>query len=358
MDLIDNIQALAARVEKQAEYIATEEATKMAFVAPFISALGYDVFNPTEVTPELVADIGTKKGEKVDYAIIVDGEPVVLFECKSVKTSLESHNSQLYRYFNAVKAARIGVLTNGSTYQFFSDLEAPNVMDGKPFLEFDLNAVTPDIVLELKRLTKSEFDLDGMLAAAVELKYLREVKSILSQEFNDPSDEFVKFVARRVHKGMVTQGVREQFEAIIKKAFKQILSERISARLKAAMEEEAKQALSAMEVSAPKAQEEEGDGIDTTAEEKEAYYIVRAICRRFVEGRRIVHRDTKSYFGILLDDNNRKPICRLHFNNPKRLFIGLFDENKSEKRIPLEDLSEIYNYAERIKATIDSYESK
>ncbi len=73
MDFIDHIRDLSARIQKQANGIQTEEATKNAFIMPFIGALGYNVFDPTKVTPELVADVGTKKGEKVDYAILING---------------------------------------------------------------------------------------------------------------------------------------------------------------------------------------------------------------------------------------------------------------------------------------------
>ncbi|MCI5139368.1 MAG: hypothetical protein D3922_13380 [Candidatus Electrothrix sp. AR1] len=82
MDLIDKIKELAVRIPKQIEHIQTEEATKNAFIMPFISALGYDIFNPMEVIPEFTADIGTKKGEKVDYAIKKDDDIIILIECK------------------------------------------------------------------------------------------------------------------------------------------------------------------------------------------------------------------------------------------------------------------------------------
>src|SRR4051812_29387574 len=111
MDLIDQLKALSARLNTTKSLIQTEEATKNAMVMPFIQILGYNVFDPTEVTPELVADIGTKKGEKVDYAILRDGRPIMLFECKRCGGELNiNHAGQLFRYFH-VTAARFGVLT-------------------------------------------------------------------------------------------------------------------------------------------------------------------------------------------------------------------------------------------------------
>jgi hypothetical protein len=118
--------------------IQTEEATKNAFILPFIGILGYDVFDPSEVVPEFTADVGTKKGEKVDYAIIRDKKVIMLFECKACDANLdESHASQLYRYFS-VTESRIGVLTNGILYRFYTDLEEPNKMDSKPFMELNI----------------------------------------------------------------------------------------------------------------------------------------------------------------------------------------------------------------------------
>ncbi len=126
MDFIDHIHSLATKVQRQRGHIQTEEATKNAFVLPFIGALGYDVFDPTEVVPEFTADVGIKKGEKVDYAILQEGKPILLFECKQCGVDLDaSHASQLYRYFS-VTEARIAVLTNGLMYRFYTDLENPN----------------------------------------------------------------------------------------------------------------------------------------------------------------------------------------------------------------------------------------
>ena len=109
MELKIKLEQLHQRVNGIKENIQTEEATKNAFIMPFIQILGYDVFNPTEVIPEFVADIGTKKGEKVDYAIMQNNEPILIIECKHWKENADAHNSQLHRYFHTSKA-RFGVL--------------------------------------------------------------------------------------------------------------------------------------------------------------------------------------------------------------------------------------------------------
>ncbi|OQY53944.1 MAG: restriction endonuclease [Candidatus Parabeggiatoa sp. nov. 2] len=371
MDLIDELKALSSKVSKQISIIQTEEATKNAFVMPFISALGYNVFDPTEVTPELTADVGTKKGEKVDYALLEDGKPIMLFECKWCGTDLDKkHKSQLYRYFS-VTEARFGVLTNGIIYRFYTDLEEPNKMDARPFLEFNLLDIKESTVEDLKRFSKSVFSLDATLTAATELKYTREIKRLFAEQIANPSENFVRLFASQVYSGKLTQIVKQQFTDLTKKALNQFINDRINERLKSALatgDEDTSPSLPPA-VQPPKENQKTKDKVKskeeakkdresrivTTEDEIEGHRIVREILREVIAPERVVMRDTISYCGILFDDNNRKPICRLHFNNPKRKYLGLFDENKTEEKVPIGDLNEIYQYADRLKATIFRY---
>ncbi len=205
VEFFDKLSAMAAKIKQQSSAIVTEEATKNAFVMPFINnVLGYDVFDPTEVIPEFVCDIGTKKGEKIDYAILKNGEIQILIECKKIGEPLNvNHASQLFRYFH-VTNARISILTNGQCYKFFTDLEAPNKMDEKPFLEIDLLDIDETVIPELKKLTKSAFDIDSIISAAGELKYVSLIKKILHAQMSNPEDDFVKFFASRVYDGILT----------------------------------------------------------------------------------------------------------------------------------------------------------
>ena len=357
MDFIDRIRELSVRIPKQLEHISTEQATKNALVLPFIQALGYNIFDPTEVLPEFIADIGVKKGEKVDYAIMHKGKPVMLFECKHVSVDLDNaHMSQLFRYFT-VTEARIGVLTNGVEYRFFSDLEAPNKMDERPFLVFSMLNIQENLVNELKKLAKDGFDLDEMLSRASDLKYTREIKRILDKELNAPSARFVKFFASQVYSGNVTQNVVQIFTDIVQRAHNQFINEKINERLQSAITDN--QPTKQPELPEPVEVEEEtrADRIETTDEEMEGFYMVKGILHGIVDPKRIAHRDLLSYFNILLDDNNRKPICRLHFNNPDNKQISLFDENKKERRITIDRLDDIYKYADDLKQTIGYYDN-
>lgn len=357
MEFNEKLYALSAKIKQQLDAIVTEEATKNAFVMPFIhNVLGYDVFDPTEVTPEFICDVGTKKGEKIDYAIHKDNEVQILIECKKIGEPLNiNHASQLFRYFH-VTNARISILTNGQIYKFFTDLDAPNKMDEKPFLEIDLLDIDDNLVPELVKLTKVSFDLESIINAAGELKYVSQIKKILHAQLNNPEDDFVKFFASRVYEGMLTQKVRESFSNLTQKAASQYINDQVNERLKSAITG-VNPVRTAVEIEAKEAESEqlhEENDVITTQEEIEGYHIVRAITRTVIDAQRITHRDTKSYFGVLIDDNNRRPLCRLHFNRSQK-YLGLFDIDKNETRHPIESLDDIYSWADVLKATAALY---
>lgn len=215
MDFKDAIKQISDRIVKLKDNLQTEEATKNALVMPFLNALGYDVFNPLEVLPEMTCDIGTKKGEKIDYAILKDGKPVILIECKHWEQDLNLHDNQLLRYFN-VSPAKFGVLTNGIVYRFYTDLESPNKMDSRPFLEVNLLDIKDYQIEELKKFQKSAFNVDTILSSASELKYTGEIKAIIAREFSNPSTEFAKFFGRQVYDGVYTAKVSDQFVGLVK----------------------------------------------------------------------------------------------------------------------------------------------
>lgn len=361
MDFIDKIKELSARIPDQIDHIQTEEATKNALIMPFIAALEYNVFDPREVLPEFTADIGAKKGEKVDYAILRDDKPTILFECKYCGADLEKeHATQLYRYFIATEA-HFGVLTNGIIYRFYSDLEKPNVMDEKPFLEFNMLDIEETLVEELKKFTKTSFDLDSILTTAAELKYTKEIMKLMDGELRSPSDDFVKFFASQVYSGRLTPPVREQFLELTSKAFKQFINNKINDRLKEAArlsEENVPSERTTPEyvTKTPNgAEKPPRGGITTTEEELEGYHIIKTILREVVDVNRVNIRDTKSYCGVILDDNNRKPVCRLHFNSPQK-HIAFFDGQKNIDKVPIDNVDDIHRHADRLKAIVAYYD--
>ena len=351
MDFRDQIKNLGDRIDKLKNQIATEEATKNAFIMPFIQTLGYDVFNPLEIVPEYITDIGTKKGEKIDYAIFKDEKPTILIECKHWAQNLNLHDGQLLRYFHVSKA-KFGILTNGINYRFYSDLVEQNKMDEKPFLEFNINEIKENQIDELKKFHKSYFDVDSIVNTASELKYMNELKHILQSEFIQPSPEFVKLFAKQVYPSVVTAKVLEQFTNLTKKAIQNYINDIITERLKTALSKENEKIIA----------EEKNEEIEnntprvvTTEEEIEGFMIVKTILRQSINANRITYRDNQSYFTILLDDNNRKTICRLYFNSTKKYLVTL-DEQKKEIKNELNTIDDIFGYSNLLIETVNNLE--
>lgn len=351
MDFKDEIKQLGERIAKLKMQILTEEATKNAFIMPFIKALGYDVFNPMEVVPEFVADIGIKKGEKIDYAIFKDDKPTILIECKHWEQNLNLHDGQLLRYFHVSKA-KFGLLTNGIEYRFYSDLVEPNKMDEKPFLEFKIADIKDNQIEELKKFHKSYFDIESIVNTASELKYTNELKQLLHKELNTPSAEFVKHFAKQVYPSVVTQKILEQFTELTKKSIQQYISDLYTERLKKALTKENEINKEQVIVTENLTQEVDHK-IETTQEEIEAFMIVKTILRQKIAIDRIFYRDAQSYFTVILDDTNRKLICRLYFD--KRKFISFVGEDKKENKVEINTIDDIFNFSDELLRIAENY---
>lgn len=356
MDFKDQVKQFSERVSKLKDNIHTEEATKNAFIMPFLQVLGYDVFNPLEVVPEFICDIGIKKGEKIDYAIFRDGTPIVLVECKHWKQKLDVHDGQLLRYFHVSKA-KFSILTNGLIFRFYTDLVEPNKMDEKPFLEFNIEEIKDGQIEQLKEFHKAYFDVDNIYQSASELKYINEIRHLVNQEFHEPNDEFVKYFAKQVYPSVMTAKVVEAFRSLVKRTIANIINDTINDRLKSAIakndtpiqEDPAPGNLTITNVASPLQDKE----IVTTAEELEGFYIVRSILRPKVPSERITHRDALSYFAIFMDDNNRKPICRLYLNSPTKKYLGVFDPEKKETKHEIKSIDGIYDFEKELKQAVE-----
>lgn len=358
MDFKDSIRQISERIENLKDNLQTEEATKTALIMPFINALGYDVFNPLEVLPEMCCDIGTKKGEKIDYAIMKDGEPVILIECKHWAQDLNLHDNQLLRYFNVSKA-KFGVLTNGIIYRFYTDLAEPNKMDGKPFLEVNLLDLKDAQVEELKKFHKSYFDVNEILSSASELKYMGELKAAIGKEFSSPSPDFVKYFGKQVYDGVFTPKILEQFTGLIKRTIGNYINDIISERLKAAIKENDNNTDKAAEPTPKQEQtkevKEDDPKIVTTEEELEAFYIIKSILRHTIPADRITYRDAQTYFAVFIDNNNRKTVCRLYLDSATNKRLTFLDENKKEQHNKIESIDDIYNYADQLTAAASKF---
>ena len=240
MEFNEKIKQFSERVSMLKDTISTEEATKMSLIVPVFQILGYDVFNPLEFCPEYTADVGIKKGEKVDYAILEDGQPNILIECKSCSEQLDKHSSQLFRYFGTTPA-KFGILTNGIVYRFYTDLEESNKMDLVPFLEIDMLSLKESSINEFKKFCKENFDRDKIFSTAEELKYSSLIKGVLAAEFEKPSDEFVRFILTNIYDGQKNQRIIEKFTPVVKKAFSSFVNEIVNNKISSALSKDSEE---------------------------------------------------------------------------------------------------------------------
>ncbi|MBE8786529.1 type I restriction endonuclease [Enterococcus hirae] len=346
----DTLKQLGKRVVELKDSIGTEEATKTSLIMPFFAALGYDLFNPTEFVPEFTADVGIKKGEKVDYAIVLEGQPTILIEAKSINEQLTKHDSQLFRYFGTT-VSKFGILTNGEEYKFFTDLDEPNKMDLTPFLTVNITKIKDSQIPELAKFHKDNFDVDKITSSAAELKYLNSLKNYLSSELNDPTEDFVKYLLTEIYDGMKTKQTVEKFKPIIKKGLNQFIAERVNDKLSAALKTSV-----TVEDNETKSESNTTDETDneivTTPEELEAYTICKVVLKDTIPLDRLFYRDNRSYFNILLDDNIRKWILRVRFNT-NGMKIELNDENHTVYE--LKEPIDIYNYSNQIIDVVNKF---
>lgn len=363
MDFVDQLKQFAKRAESLQGTVQTEEATKTALIMPFFSMLGYDVFNPQEFTPEFTADVGIKKGEKVDYAIVKDGEPVILIECKAASEKLERHDSQLFRYFGTTPA-KFAILTNGIIYRFYTDLDNQNKMDTDPFLSINILDIRGNQVPELKKFCKSEFDIDSIFSTASELKYVHAFKDIFTSLLENPTDDFTRIFLQCCYSGQKTQNVLDKFRPLLKKALNDQISEMMNDKIKVALGGSGG-SVSVSEIKAPEstadteppeddAPEKKVPNIVTTEEELEAYFIVKNLLSGIVDIHDITYKDTESYINILYRANTRKWICRLRLTGAQKTLI-IPDENKNDIKYQLQDIYELNQHKDALIAVLQRY---
>ena len=357
MDFIDELRQFSKRVESLKDKILTEEATKTSIIMPFFALLGYDVFDPHEFLPEFTADVGIKKGEKVDYAIIKDGKPVILIEAKWCGENLDKHGSQLFRYFGTTPA-KFGILTNGITYKFYTDLDESNKMDLKPFLEINILDIKDTYVNELKKFHRDSFDIETIFNTASELKYTNEIIKFMSQQLKQPSDDFIRYILGEVYSGVRTQSIIEKFRDIVKRSLNQFVNELMNDKITSALKNtsEIQDEVAATEVKAlDPSQSPSVSKIVTTQDEQEAFFIIRHILSEIVPREKITYKDTESYFGVLYENNSWKWICRIKLDGSKK-YLLLPDGDKGQVKYPIDSLDDINTYKQSLLDIVKKYQ--
>lgn len=345
LDFEEALRALGKKVSTLDKNIL-EEQTKQTLILPFIQALGYDVFNLNEVVTEFTASTASLKDARADFAIMKDGQPVIVMECKALSEKLDRHKTQLEWYF-VNSPARFGILTNGDRYVFFTDLEEKNKMDTTSFLDFSLSAIDDNTIDQLRKFRKDNLNPDTLINDVETLKYSKAFLSMLDEQFKEPSDDLLRLFLYPVYNGYVKKNVLERFKPIFKDVMDRFLEDKIAKRLEMAKKRD--------EPESPNDITPQADtGIITTKEEKEGYYIVKSILSDTIDAELVGIKDWKCFCNIVYDNNNWKILLRLHFNE-KPWRIGFFDGDNKDDCVEIEALNDIYKYAERIKATAQKY---
>ena len=347
MEFIEKINTLKDRVVNLQDSLQTEEATKNALIMPFLNALGYDVFNPLEVVPEYIADVGVKKGEKVDYAILKDNKPIILIECKKVDNKsldVKKHATQLIRYFSVTEAKFI-ILTNGIVYKFFSDVESQGKLDNEPFFVFNLTDFKENHIETLSEFCKENFDIEKAFSNAGDLKYIKQFEEVIENEYRNPSDDFVKYLIDKsgICDGRKTNSVIEKHKKTTVEAFNLFMSKVMKTSLDFSLNTKHDD----------KNNEVNKNEIITTVEELEGYAIVKSILNGLIDVSRVTYRDTVSYFNVILDDNIRKTICRLYFNRSQKYIA--FIKDKKEEKLPIASIDEMFKFSEQIRQKVSEF---
>lgn len=342
MEFLEKLTNFSNRIERLKDNIQTEEATKTSIILPFFQLLGYDVFNPLEFVPEFTADVGIKKGEKVDYAIMFNNEPLILIEAKPINTELTAkHMSQLIRYFSVTKA-KFGILTNGVIYQFYSDLEEHNKMDTIPFLVVNLTKIEKNVAEELKQFQKDTFNVKTILSNASNLKYMTMVKNVIAEQFQSPSDQLVKaLLSKNIYNGTKTQAVIDKFKVIIQKAFEEYINDVISERLITVISPEPVTSVSSNEKTEPV----------LTTDEIEVLDYIKSLLSTSLD---ITYKKTSRYAYMQIGELSTKWICRVYIRKEQHLFtLHKFEDTDYECEYYFDEIEQLEMIQKLIKDTFE-----
>jgi len=319
MGLLEDVRQLTEQLRRRQAHVRGEEATKQSLVLPFLQALGFDVYDPTEMQPEFTADFVKKRqggpSEKVDYAIHIKGEIALFIECKAIDVSLDNHSGQLSRYFNATTSVKTAILTNGIEYRFFTDLQTPNVMDPLPFFSFNVLNFSDREVDTLRAFTKEAYEAAGVHELGEELIFTGKVTGLVGELLRNPSEDFVRFLLGEADlvSGRVTARVVDKFTPIVRRAIQTTLVDMMTKSLQQEISEPPPVAAAPPAVVAansgvsviqdakgPLAAAVAAGQVVTTEEELRVFEVVKRLCAESATQKPISYKDTVSYFGLNL----------------------------------------------------------
>lgn len=331
-DLEKNLQELSSRASVIKNHITNEEGTKTSLILPLFKILGYDIENPQKMIPEY-----TVENDRVDYSIMQDNAPLLFIEAKSVKEDLNKHKEQAKKYFNN-SDTKIICLTNGLTYNFYSDINKDNIMDDEPFLSFDIEKITDFEIRYLKNLSIDNFTMENYSDVVYQIK----ATEFIRHQLENPSDEFIRFVANNISNKKKTKKFLEKVKKLIFGSVKDVLSVISNGKI----------VISQINTSAKI--KSNNPQIITTEEELEGYKIIVSILSEIYSVTNLNYKDTQKYFAIIA---NKKPgnwIARLYLGVKKKS-IMLPDGNNGYKRYQLNDINDLYKYKDELLDSASKY---
>lgn len=292
--------------------------------------------------PEYVADFAERRArqlEKVDYALAINGNIVMLVEAKARGQKAEVHDGQLSRYFNALVTTKVAIVTNGIDYRFFTDLRHKNVMDKEPFLTFNILEYDSKDIDNLKFFHRDNFDAVAITSHAEEMVYVKGMTQLVGNLLRSPSEEFVRFLVAEIGavvpgyeiQGRITGRVIEKFKPIVKKSIQQSLVELMTRSLSQEISQPVEIEVEPEIEEEEEPQDPQESKIVTTAEEITAFEKIKAITQISKSYNfEVKYKDTASYFGINLGKTTWW-FLRLYLSSQKKSIITRLsvDEVKS-----------------------------
>jgi hypothetical protein len=350
MGFIEDIAKLSEQVRKKADNVVGEDATKLSLILPFFNALGYDIWDPAEVLPEYISDAATKKSsghfEKVDYAIGINGTIVMLVEAKARNQKPETHDGQLRKYFTWTISSKVGIVTNGVEYRFFTDLRIPNIMDDEPFFSFNVFEYDSKDIENLKFFHRDNFDIAAIGKHAEEMVYVKAMTKLVGNLLRSPSEPFIKFLVKEleVFQGHVNAKVISRFEPVVKKAIQSSLVDLMTRSINQEIAQltEPIQLAESEDAGAEEAEQvSDEQQVETTAEELEAFEKIKAIvstsCNYHLE---VKYKDVLSYFGVHVG-NSTWWFLRLYLTPKRKSFVTRLPVDEVKSLVPDFEVQEL-----------------
>lgn len=328
----NQLKGLVQFFEENKKFINNEEATKMALVIPFIRLLGYDPGMPREVRPEFCADFtqgdGKKFPDRMDYAIFESSgeKALMVFETKPLGWDISAKSPQLARYIGQMPGLHFGIITDGCSYQFYGDLEKPNVMDKEPFFAFALNDPKADwekIAKFLTKFSRESFNADTLVTDAEDSRYRQAMIDKLATALKSPNEDgaFMEWLTAGVYKGNRTAAVkvrlgeiaRDSIEPTLLRVMSNDFIERLREGLQRTLEGGKDQPGNSVPQKLtsqgkvdqkPLVEKTEDSPAEITGEKLDFYRIVRDICvKSGADAETILAKDTQYYFNV----SHKKP---------------------------------------------------